>query len=240
MSDRTRHNSHNLNVTPRQRNDSVRSYQSHKTGSSLANLSTIQRLGGSIASLALSGTHTDLSSRSYQGLPQKDGEVSQQEEEGDTGLKPKLTLINGITICVGSIIGSGIFIAPGGVLVNTGSVNMAMLVWIISGLFSMIGSYCYAELGCMISKPGGDYAYVHMTFGPFIGFMRLWIECIVVRPCTCTIVALTFSVYVMQPFFPYCENPQSAARCLAAICIITITSLRKDISWAVRNAEDIF
>ena len=37
---------------------------------------------------------------------------------------------------------------------NTGSVNMALLVWISSGLFSLIGAYCFAELGCMIKKSG--------------------------------------------------------------------------------------
>ena len=92
------------------------------------------------------------------------------EEEEAVGLKASLGLIQGCTIIVGSIIGSGIFIAPGGVLKQTGSVNMSLTVWILSGLstllspvnenamtlylmpglYSMIGAYCYAELGCMI------------------------------------------------------------------------------------------
>ena len=60
-------------------------------------------------------------------------------KEGDTKgeekveLKAKMTLLNGVTVIVGSIIGSGIFVSPSGVLANTGSVNMSLVVWILSG-----------------------------------------------------------------------------------------------------------
>ena len=85
--------------------------------------------------------------------------------------------------------------------------------------FSMIGAYCYAELGILIKSSGGDYSYILYTFGPFVGFVRLWAECAVVRPCTITIVALTFSTYACKPFFPECEPPDEAIRALAALCI---------------------
>lgn len=55
-------------------------------------------------------------------------------------LKPKMTLLNGITVIVGSIIGSGIFVSPSGVLKNTGSVNVSLIVWTVSGIFSMVSS----------------------------------------------------------------------------------------------------
>lgn len=58
--------------------------------------------------------------------------------EGEVGLKAKMSLLNGCTVIVGSIIGSGIFVSPTGVLMHTGSVNMALIVWVASGLFSMV------------------------------------------------------------------------------------------------------
>ena len=134
-------------------------------------------------------------------------------------LKPKMTLINGITVIVGSIIGSGIFVSPKGVLKGTGSVGMSLVVWISSGIFSTIGAYCYAELGCMITKSGADYAYIMESFGPFVAFLRLWVECIIVRPCSQAIVALTFSSYMLRPLYPDCPPPSDVVRYLALICI---------------------
>lgn len=134
-------------------------------------------------------------------------------------LKPKMTLLNGVTVIVGSIIGSGIFVSPKGVSEGTGSVGLSLVVWVVSGIFSMVGAYCYAELGCMITKTGADYAYIMESFGPFVAFLRLWVECMIVRPCSQAIVALTFSFYVLRPLYPDCEPPDTAIRFLACLCI---------------------
>jgi len=166
--------------------------------------------------------------------------VPLQVEEEQVGLKASLGLVQGCTIIVGSIIGSGIFIAPGGVLKQTGSVNMSLSIWILSGLFSMVGAYCYAELGLLIRKPGGDYTYILDTLGPFIGFIRLWAECLIVRPCTITIVALTFAKYSVKLMFPECEPPDESVRILAAVCICILTFINCwEVKWATA-VQDIF
>lgn len=165
-------------------------------------------------------------SAEYDAVPKSEKEAAAKkleqmelEDSDNVELKPTLGLLQGCTVIVGCIIGSGIFVAPGGVLLGTGSINMALVVWITCGVFSMVGAYCYAELGCMIKKTGGDYTYILDTFGPFVGFIRLWAECLIVRPCTITIVALTFSKYMCKPFFPECEPPDESVRILAAVCI---------------------
>ena len=162
------------------------------------------------------------------------------EDSGAICLKPKMTLLNGITVIVGSIIGSGIFVSPKGVLANTGSVGASLVVWITSGVYSMIGAYCYAELGCMITKTGADYAYIMESFGPFVAFLRLWVECMIVRPCSQAIVALTFSFYVLRPIYPTCEPPDEAVRFLALVCIGLLTFVNCwDVKWATR-VQDVF
>ena len=69
-----------------------------------------------------------------------DKPVRSEEETEGVKMKAELTLLNGCTIIVGCIIGSGIFVSPTGVLQSTGSVNLSLIVWVASGLFSMIGS----------------------------------------------------------------------------------------------------
>lgn len=75
----------------------------------------------------------------------------------EVGLKAKMSLLNGCTVIVGSIIGSGIFVSPTGVLRYTGSVNMALVVWIISGVFSMVSCRFFKSFLTMILKLTNQY-----------------------------------------------------------------------------------
>lgn len=75
----------------------------------------------------------------------KDGEKGPYDpiptsEKGNDEIKleAKMSLLNGVTVIVGSIIGSGIFVSPTGVLKYTGSVNASLLVWMTSGIYSMV------------------------------------------------------------------------------------------------------
>ncbi|XP_063841153.1 Y+L amino acid transporter 2-like isoform X2 [Scylla paramamosain] len=146
------------------------------------------------------------------------GEVGEDETQ-KTQLKKELGLLEGVAIILGIIVGSGIFISPKGVLRETGSVGMSLVVWVMCGLMSLVGALCYAELGTSIPKSCGDYAYINAGFGSLPAFLFLWAANLIFVPTTNAIMALAFAKYVVQPFFPNCDLPDDAVRLIAALSI---------------------
>ena len=72
-----------------------------------------------------------------------------------------------------------------------------------------------------------------------LAWLRLWSECLIVRPCTVAIVALSAALYASKPFFPECEPPDIAVRLTAAalICTNICRNIVLDVQRAVETSS---
>ncbi|KAJ8015626.1 hypothetical protein DPEC_G00028060, partial [Dallia pectoralis] len=134
-------------------------------------------------------------------------------------LKQKVTLLRGISIIVGSMIGAGIFISPKGILKHSGSVGMSLVMWVACGVLSLLGALCYAELGSSIKKSGGHYTYILEAFGPHMAFIRLWADLIAIRPAGFAVISLAFGQHILEPIFMPCGVPELAIKLATSIGI---------------------
>ena len=133
-------------------------------------------------------------------------------------LKRNLGLLKSVTVITGLIVGTGIYIAPKGVLVMAKSPGLSLVIWVFSGLINIFGALTMAELGTTIPKFGEKYAYLKEMYNPFVAFMYLWMYLMMFRPGANAIKCLTIGTYLLKPFFLDCEIPTVAVK-LIAVCL---------------------
>jgi amino acid transporter len=109
-----------------------------------------------------------------------------------------LTYLNGLSLVVGLVIGSGIFSSPASVNSNAGSPGAALIVWIISGVLAWTGAASYAELGGAIPLNGGAQIYLSKIFGEWAGFLFTWCAVVVLKPGSAAIIAIVFGEYIVR------------------------------------------
>src|SRR5437870_5018963 len=93
-----------------------------------------------------------------------------------TGLRRILGVGFGLAVIVGSTLGIGILRTPGLVASQLASPPAILAVWIVGGLYTLLGSVCLTELGAMLPQAGGYYVYARRAFGDTVGFAVGWTD----------------------------------------------------------------
>lgn len=80
----------------------------------------------------------------------------------------------GLAVIIGNTIGAGIFRAPGTIAGQLPNPWLFLAVWVIGGLYALLGAISLAELGTMIPRSGGQYVYSRYALGEYAGFIVGW------------------------------------------------------------------
>ncbi|TKS69900.1 b(0,+)-type amino acid transporter 1 [Collichthys lucidus] len=167
-----------------------------------------------------------------------DCQTKDKQPEKATVLQKDVGLFSGICLIVGTMIGSGIFISPKAVLLYSGAVGPCLLIWAACGVLSTLGALCYAELGTMITKSGGEHAYLMEAFGSLVAYLYSWTTVMVLKPSSFAIITLSFAEYASAPFYPGCTPPVVVTKCLSAAAIfliVTVNCLSVKLANYVQN-----
>jgi APA family basic amino acid/polyamine antiporter len=110
-------------------------------------------------------------------------------------LKKRVNLFDGISIVSGAMIGSGIFIVSADIARNVGSPGWFMVVWLITGILTVIAAISYGELASMMPHVGGQYVYLREAYHPLVGFLFGWTTFLVIQCGSIAAVAVAFAKF---------------------------------------------
>lgn len=128
-------------------------------------------------------------------------------------------------LVIGNVIGSGIFLVPAAVMRQSGeSVPVAISVWLVGGLLSLMGALSYAELGSMDPGSGGLYAYVRDAFGVFPAFLYGWTLFFVIGAGTVAALSVAAADYMTQ--FAPMTTLQKNIVAITLIVIMAVINVR--------------
>ena len=121
-------------------------------------------------------------------------------ENMEAKLKKELGLTVAMSIVIGSVIGSGIFMKPGKVIEAAGDSNMALLAWILGGIMTLASGLTIAELAAQIPRTGGLYAYLEEVYGETWAYLCGWVQSFIYGPAVIGALGLYFGSLVTHFF----------------------------------------
>lgn len=127
------------------------------------------------------------------------------EEPRHPELKRVLGIWSAASIVVGTVIGSAIFIVPGGMIKNVGTPLMVVTVFVVAGILTLFGALSYAELAAAMPEAGGEYVYLREAYGPMWGFIYGWTQMWVAKSGSIATLATGFFIYLAN-FRPELEK----------------------------------
>ena len=114
--------------------------------------------------------------------------------------RASLSVLDGVSIVVGIVIGIGIFKLPSLVAMNVPDGITFITVWVVGALITIVGALVYAELAATYPSTGGEYHFLSRALGQSVGFLFAWARISVIQTGAIAAVAFVFGDYAQQVF----------------------------------------
>jgi basic amino acid/polyamine antiporter, APA family len=122
----------------------------------------------------------------------------------------------GIAVLIGNTIAIGILRTPGDVAARLPSPVLFIGVWVVGGLYALLGAMSMAEPGAMLARSGGQYPFVRRGLGEYPGFVVGWSDWL----STCAPIALGAMVFTeyLEPLVPALAGRRVPAGVALVLC----------------------
>ncbi len=164
---------------------------------------------------------------------------------GNASMKRELGLLDATMLVVGSMIGSGIFIVSADITRNVGSAGWLILIWLLTGVITLMAALSYGELSAMFPRAGGQYVYLRESYNRLIAFLYGWSFFTVIQTGTIAAVGVAFAKFAAYLYEPLGEENVlftlfglaiNASQVLAIATIVLLTWIN---SRGVKNGKII-
>jgi APA family basic amino acid/polyamine antiporter len=169
----------------------------------------------------------------------------------------QLTLVRGlglaasVSIVVGSVIGTGIFLKTRVMMCNVETPWLVIFAWVAAGFLSLAGALTYAELAAMMPRAGGEYVFIREGYGRPLAFLYGWTQFAVAYTGSQAAKGVSFAIflnglaggaldrtYFTVPVLGY-EVPFGHLQ-LVALAIIIIATLVNCLAVSVSGNVSVF
>ncbi len=128
--------------------------------------------------------------------PQTSSAGAAGEPSSSAGFHRELGLFDSTMLVAGSMIGSGIFIVSADIARDVGAAGWLLVVWLLTGVMTMIGALVYAELAAMMPHAGGQYVFLREAYSPLWGFLYGWTVFTVIQTGSIAAVGVAFAKFL--------------------------------------------
>lgn len=150
-----------------------------------------------------------------------------------SALRRELGIAAVVALVIGDILGSGIFYAPGEIAPHAQSSWQIYFLWIFCGLIVLCGTVTVASLSAMLPRAGATYHMIREGWGPFWGFLKIWMEMWVSGPGSVAGIAVLFGTFLSELLGSYSALSPVGYGAISIVFFATINLL--GVRWGGRT-----